>query len=80
MKKMKILAVALLFVLPLALSTTSCQKKRCLCVTTRAEHQNARGIEDLGEHKNCAELDKEWVVDDSTRHIIEKKCTPFQEE
>lgn len=53
-----------------------CTKKRCICTTVRSGFQNARGIEELGEHSNCSELDKEWVSSDSTRQILNRTCIP----
>ncbi|MBP5644470.1 MAG: hypothetical protein J6W95_00900 [Bacteroidales bacterium] len=58
---------------------TGCTKKRCLCITERHGYQNARGLEELGSHKNCSELDAEWDAHDSTAQIITKTCVPEPE-
>ena len=59
-----------------AVALTGCTKKRCLCSTERPKHQTTRALEDLGDHKNCSELDKEWIASDSTSQMIIKTCTP----
>ena len=69
-------SVIALLVLLLSFGVVSCTKKRCLCLTERKAHQTARSYEDLGSHKNCSELDKQWDASDSTAHIIKKTCTP----
>jgi len=58
---------------------TGCTKKRCLCVTTRYGYQSVRGLEELGEHANCSELDKEWEASDSSAQILTKTCVPEPE-
>lgn len=53
----------------------SCTKKRCVCMTVRTGYDTAYALEELGSHKNCTELNKEWVaVEDSTGDIITKSC------
>lgn len=53
----------------------SCTKKRCDCMTVRYKYDTTHSLEELGSHKNCAELNKEWVaVEDSSGDIITKTC------
>ena len=59
-----------------AVCFVGCTKKRCICTTERYGFQPARGIEDLGGHANCSELDEERVADDSTMQYLYKKCVP----
>ena len=38
-----------------------------------------QGLEPLGSHSNCSELDAEWVAADSTSDVLTKKCVPEEE-
>jgi len=76
MKSKRNLIVLVLLAVVATAVLTGCTKKRCNCITTRAGFQNARGIEDLGEHANCSELDAEWTSADSTHQLLNKTCTP----
>lgn len=78
-RKHSILALAALLLVS-TLCLTACTKKRCLCITERKLHQTTRAYEDLGDHKNCSELNKEWQASDQTAHMINKTCTPAPEE
>lgn len=73
--KRKITIVAF-FLCVASLAMVSCSKKRCTCTTIRKDHQTARSYENLGSHKNCSELDDEWVASDTTGHLVTKSCVP----
>lgn len=73
--KKRIALLALLAVVAVA-TLASCEKKRCSCVTIRKDHQAAHSLEELGSHKNCSELDKEWMASDSTGDMLLKTCVP----
>ena len=74
------LVLSALCILLAAVCLTGCTKKRCLCTTTRVNHQPTRGLEELGDHKNCSEFDKEWVASDSTGDLLVKTCVPEPEQ
>ena len=74
----KLIVPLMLGLVSVALLTGCKENKRCNCVTTRYGYQAARGIEELGDHANCSELDSEWVAGDSTAQIITKTCIPLE--
>lgn len=71
---MKKIVIALSLV-ALLVVVASCTKKRCECMTVRNKYDTTHALEELGSHKNCTELDKEWVAEqDSSGDIITKTC------
>ncbi len=75
---MKKLFVVLGLVAAMA-AVVSCKEKRCECITTRAGFADARSLEPLGSHKNCSELNAEWVSADSLSDVLKKDCVPYNE-
>lgn len=69
--------IAIAFVLAaLLVVAAACSKKRCACMTVRTGYDTAYAFEELGSHKNCADMKEEWVaVEDSSGDIITKTCT-----
>ena len=55
---------------------SGCKEKRCHCVTMRPSEilYPAHSLEPLGNHKNCAELNMEWMASDSSMEMLEKTC------
>jgi len=51
-----------------------CKEKRCSCITQRINERPAHSLEPLGNHKNCSELDREWMSSDSTHEMLMKTC------
>lgn len=51
----------------------SCNKT-CNCVTQRAQELPVRCVEKLGNHKSCAELNREWVASDTTGDLLTMTC------
>lgn len=72
MKKILVVAAILLFIAGLV----GCKEKRCKCTTYRINETPAVGLEPLGDHSNCSELDAEWSAHDSTGDIMNKTCVP----
>lgn len=68
--------IVIAFVLAaLLVVAASCAKKRCECMTVRTGYDTAYSLEELGSHKNCADMKEEWVaVEDSSGDIITKTC------
>ena len=71
--KKTIVTIALILVVA---CLTGCKEKRCKCITNRYGELPAVGLEPLGSHKDCSELDAQWTASDSTSDILTKKCTP----
>lgn len=74
--KKAIVTVALLLIIA---CLSGCKEKRCKCTTLRAGERPAIGLEPLGSHSNCSELDAEWVAADSTSDVLTKKCVLEEE-
>lgn len=57
----------------------ACKEKRCECITIRVDQQPARGLEPLGTHKSCEELNAIWESSDSLHDMLKKECTEYME-
>ena len=68
--------IATVVLLLLIAGLSGCKEKRCKCTTFRAGETPAVGLEPLGSHSNCAELDAEWMASDSTNDLLKKACVP----
>ena len=72
MKKILVAAALLLFIAV----TVGCKEKRCKCTTLRAGETPAIGLEPLGTHSDCSELNADWEASDSTGDLLTKVCVP----
>lgn len=66
---------AVLGLVMVLVSLTGCKEKRCACTTVRGNGEfTAHSLEPKGTHKDCSELNKEWVSADSTGTILVMEC------
>lgn len=69
-------SIAIIAVLLIIACISGCKEKRCKCTTVRANFTPTVGLEPLGSHSNCAELNAEWTAADSSGDILNKTCVP----
>ena len=69
-RKVVVLSLAVLFLCFLA----GCKEKRCKCTTNRRGKKPAVGLELKGNHRDCSELNAEWMASDSTHELLTKTC------
>ena len=79
---MKKVFVALSLLAALIVLVSCGKEKRCQCTTLRgdgSEYRPAVGLEPLGSHASCSELDATWVASDNTGDMLKKTCVDYVE-
>lgn len=70
----KFLAIAMTLVLVGMMGACTSKSKRCICTSQRQNYPVCRGIEALGSHASCDDLNRTYVPSDDSTAIVEVKC------